>query len=46
MKANISTTLVTFFARYMLTPFETAQLGDIEALVNWLEMFGRSGFEN
>ena len=41
MKADIPTALVAFPARYTHTPFETAHLGDIEALVEWLAAFAR-----
>jgi endoglucanase len=41
MKADIPAALVAFPARYTHTPFETAHLGDIEALVEWLAAFVR-----
>ncbi len=41
MKADIPTALVAFPARYTHTPFETAHLGDIEAMVDWLAAFVR-----
>jgi endoglucanase len=45
MKADIPSALVAFPARYTHTPFETAHLGDIEALVDWIEAFVKSDFE-
>ena len=39
MKADIPAALVAFPARYTHSPFETAHLGDIEALVRWLCAF-------
>ena len=44
MKADIPAALVAFPARYTHSPFETAHLGDIEALVDWLEAFVKSDF--
>ncbi len=41
MKADIPAAMVAFAARYTHTPFETAHLGDIEALVAWLCAFVR-----
>jgi endoglucanase len=46
MKADIPSALVAFPARYTHTPFETGHLGDIEALVEWLCAFVRSGFRD
>lgn len=45
MKADIPAALVAFPARYTHTPFETAHLGDIEQLVEWLAAFVRSAGE-
>jgi putative aminopeptidase FrvX len=42
MRADIPTALVAFPTRYTHSPFETAHLGDIEALVGWLCAFVRS----
>jgi endoglucanase len=42
MKADIPTALLAFPARYTHTPFETAHLGDIEALVTWIAAFVRN----
>ena len=42
MRADIPTALIAFPARYTHTPFETAHLGDIEAMVKWLEAFVRN----
>jgi tetrahedral aminopeptidase len=42
MKADIPAALVAFPARYTHTPFETAHLGDIEALTEWMAAFVRS----
>ncbi|MDX1523122.1 MAG: M20/M25/M40 family metallo-hydrolase, partial [Anaerolineae bacterium] len=42
MKADIPTALVAFPTRYTHTPFETAHLDDIEALVEWLCAFVRA----
>ena len=42
MKAGIPAALVAFPVRYTHTPFETAHLDDIEALVQWLCAFVRS----
>lgn len=42
MKADIPTALLAFPTRYTHTPFETAHMADIEALVNWLEVFVRN----
>ncbi len=39
MRADIPAALVAFPARYTHSPFETAHLGDIEALVDWLAAF-------
>jgi endoglucanase len=39
MKADIPSAMVAFPARYTHTPFETASLDDIEALVRWLCAF-------
>ncbi len=44
MKADIPSALVAFPARYTHTPFETGHMGDIEALVEWLCAFVRTGF--
>jgi endoglucanase len=41
MKADIPAALVAFPARYTHTPFETAHLGDMEAMVDWLCAFIR-----
>ena len=41
MKADIPAALVAFPARYTHTPFETAHLGDIERLVEWMAAFVR-----
>ncbi|HXF61135.1 MAG TPA: M20/M25/M40 family metallo-hydrolase [Caldilineaceae bacterium] len=41
MKADIPAGLAAFPARYTHTPFETAHLGDIEALVEWMAAFVR-----
>lgn len=41
MKADIPSALVAFPARYTHTPFETAHLGDLEAMVDWLAAFVR-----
>ena len=41
MKADIPAAMVAFAARYTHTPFETAHLGDIEALTDWLCAFVR-----
>lgn len=41
MKADIPAALVAFPARYTHSPFETAHLGDIETLVQWLCAFVR-----
>ena len=35
--------MVAFPTRYTHSPFETAHLGDIEALVGWLCAFVRDG---
>ncbi len=43
MKADIPTALVALPTRYTHTPFETAHLGDIETLVDWLCAFVRHG---
>lgn len=42
MKADIPAALVAFPVRYSHTPFETAHMGDIEALAAWLAEFVRS----
>lgn len=39
MKSDIPSALVAFPARYTHTPFETAHLGDMENLVDWLCAF-------
>ena len=39
MKADIPSALIAFPARYTHSPFETGHLGDIEAMVDWLEAF-------
>lgn len=39
MKADIPTAMMVFPARYTHTPFETAHLGDIENMVEWLRAF-------
>ena len=41
MKADIPAALVAFPTRYTHTPFETAHLGDIENMVEWLAAFAR-----
>ena len=41
MKADVPAALVAFPARYTHSPFETAHLADIEALVEWLAAFVR-----
>lgn len=41
MKADIPAALVGFPTRYTHTPYETAHLGDIEALTTWLTEFVR-----
>lgn len=41
MKADIPAALVAFPARYTHTPFETAHLGDMEDIVEWLCAFTR-----
>lgn len=41
MKADTPSALVAFPTRYTHTPFETAHMGDIEALVEWLCAFVR-----
>lgn len=43
MKADIPAAMVAFPARYTHSPFETGHMGDIEALVDWLCAFVRSG---
>ena len=43
MKADIPSALVAFPARYTHTPFETAHMGDIEALVEWMVAFVKQG---
>ena len=42
MKADIPAALVAFPTRYTHTPFETAHLGDLEAMVEWLSVFVRN----
>lgn len=42
MKADIPAALVGFPTRYTHTPFETAHLDDIEALVEWIAAFVRT----
>jgi endoglucanase len=42
MRADVPTALVTFPTRYTHTPFETANLGDVEALVSLLLAFVQS----
>ena len=42
MQADIPAALIAFPTRYTHTPFETAHLGDIEAMVKWLEVFVRN----
>ena len=42
MKADIPAALLAFPTRYTHTPFETAHLGDIEGLVQWLAAFVRN----
>lgn len=42
MKADIPSALIAFPARYTHTPFETAHLGDIEAMVEWMVAFVRN----
>ena len=41
MQADIPSALVAFPARYTHTPFETAHLGDIQALTEWMCAFVR-----
>jgi endoglucanase len=43
MKADVPSALVAFPARYTHSPFETAHLSDIEALVMWLCAFVEKG---
>lgn len=43
MKADVPAAMVAFPARYTHSPFETAHLGDIAALVDWLCAFVRDG---
>jgi endoglucanase len=43
MKADVPAALVAFPTRYTHSPFETAHLADIEALVEWLVAFVREG---
>jgi endoglucanase len=45
MKADVPAALVAFPTRYTHTPFETAHLGDVEALVDWLCALVRAGLE-
>ncbi len=40
-KADIPSAMIAFPARYTHTPFETANLGDMEAIVTWLAAFVR-----
>jgi endoglucanase len=42
MKADIPSALIAFPARYTHTPFETAHLGDIKAMVAWMVAFVRN----
>jgi tetrahedral aminopeptidase len=42
MQADIPAALLAFPTRYTHTPFETAHLGDIEAMVAWLSAFVRN----
>lgn len=42
MRAGIPTALVAFPTRYTHTPFETADLSDMEALLDWLYAFVHS----
>lgn len=42
MRAGIPTALVAFPTRYTHTPFETADLNDIQALLDWLAAFVHS----
>jgi endoglucanase len=44
MKADIPSALIAFPARYTHSPFETAHLGDIAAMVDWLEAFVKHDF--
>ncbi len=46
MKADIPSAMLAFPARYTHTPFETANLGDIEALVDWLEAFVKTEIDD
>ena len=39
MRADVPTAMTVFPARYTHTPFETAHLGDVERLVEWLARF-------
>jgi endoglucanase len=41
MRADIPAAMIAFPARYTHTPFETAHLGDMEAIVEWLVAFVR-----
>ncbi len=45
MKADIPAAMVAFPTRYTHSPFETAHLGDIEQVVDWLCAFVRQGPE-
>jgi endoglucanase len=40
-RADIPSAMIAFPARYTHTPFETAHLGDMEAIVDWLAAFVR-----
>lgn len=44
IKADVPAALVAFPARYTHTPFETAHMGDIEGLLDWLTHFVKDGF--
>jgi endoglucanase len=39
MRADMPTAMIVFPARYTHTPFETAHIGDLNAMVDWLEAF-------
>ncbi len=45
IKADIPAALVAFPTRYTHTPFETAHMGDIEALVDWMVALVTEGFK-
>jgi endoglucanase len=45
MRGDVPTAMVAFPTRYTHTPFETAHLGDIEAVVEWLCAFVRRAQE-